>query len=235
MGESITGFTREAVIAARAVIENGYAAGQGVGTIARDLVGRVHNGVRTGGIVGLDAPRAERLMIVSQGMRSADGVRDLVTEHLDGSLSVRYKVNKATENRILAAYRSGTEVPEADRIISERQYSNALLMSRAETIANTETSSAVLSAQNESWNQFIETKGIREQDVIKTWVHGRGGDGRATHIALNGKSVVGLNTPFELSDGSVMQYPHDPNGGAHNNINCACACTYRVNRAAGLL
>lgn len=234
VAESITGFTREARETAREVIRAGYALGQGPRTIGLDLVGRVQNGVRTGGIMGLDRPRAERLTRVTQGMRTEEGVRGLVVEHLDGSLGMRYKVNKATENRILAAYRAGTAVPEAQRIISERQYSNALLQARADTVAATETASAVMNARNDEWVQLAESRGLSQEDIIKTWVHGRGGDGRPTHIAIGGTSVRGLNTPFVLYDGSRMLYPHDPNGGARNNINCACACNYRLDHSAGL-
>lgn len=234
VGGSIVGFTREAVMTARTVIEAGYARGQGPRTIATDLVGRVGNdGVRTGGILGLDNPRAMRLQAVTTGMRSPEGVRDLVVKHDDGTLSVRYKVNPATEQRILKAYREGTEVPESQRVISERQYSNALLKARADTVAATETANAVMGARNEQWVQLAESHGLDERAISKEWMHRRGasGDYRPEHMALSGTRVQGLFTPFILGDGTQMQYAHDPAGGAKNNVFCGCDTIYRLNRA----
>lgn len=235
VADSVVGFTREQVEVARSVIEAGYALGQGPRTIAVDLGGRVVNGTRQGGVLGLDGPRAARLQAVTQGMRTPEGVRSLVIVKEDGTFGMRYKVNPATAQRIVTAYKAGTEVPEAQRVISERQYANALLQQRAETVAVTETASAVNNARDEAWQQLAESQGMNSSAVIKTWVHARGSkDGRETHIAINGQSVRGLNTPFVLSDGSVMQFPHDSAGGARNNINCSCHAEFRLNQSVGL-
>lgn len=234
VGEAITGFTREQREVARAVIEEGYAAGKGPRSIGTDLVGRATgpSGARQGGVLGLDAPRAERLRKVVDGMATPEGVQSLVIKHQNGNLSLRYRVNKSTANRILSAYRKEQAVPEAQRLTSERQYKNALLQARGDTVAQTETANAVLGARDEQWQQTIESEGIRPEDVRKTWRHARGRtpDSRHTHEELDGKSVMGIDTPFYLSDGSVMQYPHDPAGGAENNINCGCSAEYTVVR-----
>lgn len=227
----VVGFVQEQVEVAREVIAAGYAQGHHPHTIALDLAGRVTSGTRQGGIMGLDGPRAARLANVSAGMRTADGVQDLVVQRLDGSLAMRYKVNPATEQRILAAYVRGEAVPEAQRLLSERQYRNALLQARAETVATTETAAAVMGARDVAWEQAAEQQGLDRSAVVKTWRHRRGGDGRITHIEMAGVSVVGLDTPFVLSDGSVMLYPHDPNGGARNNVSCGCDCEYRLIRS----
>lgn len=235
VGGSIVGFTREAQMTARTVIEAGYALGQGPRTIATDLVGRVQGGVRTGGILGLDNPRAMRLQAVTAGMRTPEGVRDLVIEKLDGTLAMRYQVNPATAQRILKAFRAGTEVPLNERVISERQYSNALLKARADTVAETETANAVMAARDEEWQQLAESQGLDNSAVIKTWRHRRGGskEFRPDHLAMSGRSVRGLDTPFMIS-GVPMRYAHDPRGGAKNNIRCGCDTEYRIDQSAGL-
>lgn len=232
VGESITGFVREQVQVARTVIEAGYSQGQGPRTIATDLVGRVVGGQRQGGVLGLDAPRADRFHNVSVGMRTAEGVQDLVVQHHDGTLSVRYKVNKATAQRIIKAYKAGTAVPAADRAISENQYKNALLKARADTVARTETASAVMNARFEQWEQLAELRGLDASAVIKTWSHNAGATEhhRPTHLAMNGKSVRGLYTPFEFYDGTQMLVSHDVNGGAANVINCRCGVSFRLSR-----
>lgn len=227
----VVGFVQEQVETAREVIAAGYAQGYHPHTIAIDLAGRVTNGTRQGGIMGLDAPRAARLANVSAGMRTPEGVQSLVVKRADGSLAMRYKVNKATEQRILAAHMRGEAVPEAQRMLSERQYRNALLQARAETVATTETAAAVMGARDVAWQQAAEQQGLDRNAVVKTWRHRRGADGRITHIEMAGVSVVGLDTPFVLSDGSVMMYPHDPNGGAHNVINCGCDAEFRLIRS----
>lgn len=227
----IVGYNREQVEVARAVINRGYSAGEGPRTIARDLAGRVgRGGAREGGVLGLDGPRAERLNIVSQGMRTPEGVQALVVRHADGTLSVKYKVNKATEQRILKAYQAGEAVPSAERAISQRQYQNALLKQRADTVAQTETAGAVMNSRDEAWEQLAESEGLDRDAVQKIWRHRRGGDGREQHIAMAGVSVMGLDTPFEMPDGTLMLYPHDPAGGAKHNVFCACSCEYSLVR-----
>lgn len=232
VGESITGFTTEQIRSARRVIEAGYSRGEGPRTIAIDLAGRVIGGSREGGVLGLDGPRSQRLENVTVGMRTPEGVQGLVIRQEDGNLKVRYKVNAATASRILSAHEAGTEVPEAQRLISEKQYRNALLQDRAETIAQTETAAAVVGSRQESWEQAASAKGMNKDDVTKTWWHrrGPGGESRITHIEMNQKTVIGLDTPFILSDGSVMQHAHDPAGGARNNVKCGCDCAYALRR-----
>ncbi|MDV2115354.1 hypothetical protein [Alcaligenes faecalis] len=232
----VVGFSEEQTQVARMVIEAGFGIGQGPRNIAVDLAGRVQGGSRAGGVLGLDAPRAARLQAVTQGMRSADGVRDLVIARQDGKLALRYKVNATTEQRIIRAYKAGTAVPEADRLISERQYSNALLKSRADTVASTETANAVMSARDEQWQQLAHSKGLDKSAIIKTWHHRRGAtkESRPDHVAMSGQSVRGLDTPFVFPDGTSMQHAHDPAGGAKHVISCGCDTTYRLDHSVGL-
>lgn len=232
VGNRITGFTQEQVKAARVVIETGYNAGQGPRNIATDLVGRVVDGERKGGVVGLDAPRAARYQRVAIGMRTKEGVESLVTKHRDGTVTVNYKVNKATADRIIKAYNAGTEVPKAAREISEKQYMNALLKARADTIARTETAQAVMGARMEEWRQLVALKGIDASAVIKTWHHNAGATEyhRPDHLAMNGTSVRGLYTPFVFPDGTAMQMSHDSEAPAEHVVNCRCAVSFRLAR-----
>lgn len=231
VADMVVGFTNEQIEVARGVISAGYARGEGPRTIAIELVGRVTNGTRQGGVLGLDAPRAARLEKVSVGMRTPEGVQSLVIEGRDGKLAMRYKVNPATEKRILAAYKAGTAVPDDARDISVRQYRNALLQARADTVARTETANAVLNARDEAFRQTMEQQGIRPDQVVKRWRHGGGPTAhhRPDHYAMGGTEVVGMDTPFVFPDGTAMLFPHDPAGGARHNINCRCSVEYKVN------
>lgn len=224
VGERITAITAETVQVARDTILTGYQAGRHPNSIALDLVGRRGaTGARTGGVLGLDAPRAERLRIVSRGMETAEGVQDLVVNG-----RVRYKVNRATELRILRAYNNGTAVPAADRAISVRQYQNALLKARGETIGRTETLQAVMGARHEAWQQALDKLGKTEDDVERVWWHGGGPkDPRMHHVAMSGRMVRGLETPFEFENGSRLRFAGDPDGGAAEVISCTCNTIYR--------
>lgn len=236
VAESVVGFTREQITGARTIIEAGYARGEGPRTIATDLAGRVTGGTRQGGILGLDNPRAARLQAVKEGMRTPEGVQSLVIKGQDGSLTMRYKVNKATEQRIFSAYNAGTEVPEAARLISERQYQSALLKARAETVAATETGNAVMSSRAESWEQAAESRGLNADAVVKVWQHRRGASvyHRPDHLAMSGKSVRGLHTPFVFPDGAQLEFAHDPRGGAKHTIRCGCDTEFRLDASVGL-
>lgn len=234
VAESVVGFNREQVEVARETIESGYAAGKGPRNIATDLAGRAtgNGGQRQGGVLGLDAPRADRLRKVTDGMKTPEGVQSLVINHRDGSLSLRYKVNKATANRIITAYRKGEAVPAKQRDLSERQYQNALLKDRADTVAETETGNAVLGARDEEWQQLAEDEGISPDQIRKTWRHGRGATQyhRPDHLAMSGTTVEGIDATFDFPDGTRMRYAHDPAGGAKHNIRCSCSVDYSVVR-----
>lgn len=230
----VTALADEARQAVRDTIFSGYGLGRHPNDIARDLVGRVSGGIRQGGILGLDGPRAARLAAVLRGMETAEGVRDLV-DVVGGKPRVRYAVNPATAARILKAWYAGTAVPPAERELSARQYSNALLKSRGETIARTETAQAVRMSQAEAWRQVMDAEGLPPEAIQKTWIHGGGvSDPRPHHVAANGKTVIGFDTPFELANGARLQYPHDPAAPGSETINCTCNAEIRLRPGWGL-
>lgn len=226
MIQQITEDTRNAV---RETILHGYTQGRGPRDIATDVAGRVVNGRRQGGVLGLDANRAHRLRAITEGIRTAEGVQDLVIRHRDGRLGMRYVTTPDIERRIIAAYKRGEAVSiDGQRIIGNR-YRNALLKHRADTVAQVETAQAVMAGRREEWTQVLQKLGRSPDDVIKTWQHGSGGkDPRPAHVAMNGKSVRGLDTPFEFNNGATLQYAHDPNGSASEVIRCTCDTTFRL-------
>lgn len=236
VGREIVGIADDIRQVAREVILDGYSAGRHPHAIARDIAGRVVNGQRQGGIVGLDAPRAHRLVQVTRGMETAEGVQGLVIKGRDGTLRLRYKTNKATEARILRAYRRGEAVPAPDRELSARQFSNMLLKDRADTIAATETGQAVMSARAEEWRQAAEKMGYPVDAITKTWIHGRGTSEqfRPDHLAMNNATVQGLDTPFVFPDGTAKQHALDGNGGAKHDARCGCQTTFRLDHSRGL-
>lgn len=233
VGQRITGeLLSGQVQVVRHTIGAGFARGDGPLTIARDIAGRVVNGMRQGGVLGLDEPRAARLRAVTEGMRTPEGVQGLVIQRRDGSLSVRYRVNRQTEARILRAYHRGEALSPADQAISARQYSNALLKDRAETVARSETAQAVMSARREAWTQVLAAKGLPPEVVIKRWRHGGGvKDPRPHHVAMAGHMVRGLDAPFQFSNGASLQFAHDPDGPASEVVLCGCSTDFFLDPA----
>ena len=213
----------------RTVIEDGIQAGRGGDDVARDIVGRVNRltGHREGGILGLDTQRADRLNAVRTGMETPEGVRGMVTRGRDGTLRVNYRVNAATERRIIAAYNRGEAVSAADRAISIRQYENKLLRERGAVIARDQARTAQAMGQREGWAQLIESG--RVLGVLKAWRHNRGNqkEARADHQALSTMPGIPFDQKFTMADGTQMDCPHDPAGGPKQNLECHCTIFYR--------
>jgi len=231
----LSGWMQEEQLAAvRQTILTGYEVGRHPHRIATDVAGRVVNGRRTGGVIGLDAERARRLTAVTHGMQTAEGVQDLVVMR-NGVPAVRYKVNRATEARIIKAWRAGEAVPAADRAISERQYSNALLKARAQQLSQDATAEAVFAGREEEWRQTLDKLGLPDDAVSKTWIHGGGPkDPRPHHVAMSGTTVQGMNTPFEFANGAALRWPHDPDGPVSETTLCTCGCNFGLDHTRGL-
>ena len=209
----------------RAIILQGQQERAGTAKTARRLAGVVNprTGVREGGILGLDGPRAHRFQQVSQGMSTPEGVQDLVIKGRDGKLRLRYTTNAETRNRILAAYKKGEAVPAADRARVEKQFANKLLKERGEMIAQHETYTAQAQGRREAYTQLFESGKV--ESIDKKWNHQRSKNPRHDHAALDG-TVVGFNEAYEMGDGTMMQYPHDPAGGITHSANCGCSVIY---------
>ena len=233
VGDEITRITREQVETVRTVIAQGYGAGSGPQDIALDIAGRVGpGGVRQGGVIGLDGPRAARLDAVTQGIKSPEGVRGLVIEGRDGTLRLKYTTNPATERAILAAYRRGEGLSAEQQARITRQFGNKLLRERAETVARTETAQAVMSSRRDAWGQVMDRRNIPPEAVVKRWLHGGGvKEPRPHHVAMSGQEVRGIDTPFVFDNGASLQYAHDPSGAASEIILCGCNTEFSVDPA----
>ena len=241
VGGLITGIVEEqranVIAAVRDVTQRQLAAGIGPRQAALDIVGRVNRatGLREGGILGLDGPRAERFRIVTEAMRTPEGVRGLVVERRDGTFAMRYKVNRATELRILRAHRAGEALSAGDQAISARQYGNALLQARGETIARTESITALRAGRDEGIRQAVEQGVIAEDRVKRVWDATMDARTRPDHAAMHGTEVEGLDAPFVLPDESRMMHPGDTSLGAapEQTIQCRCLSRYEVDFLRG--
>ena len=225
----VTQIVDEQVSSVRATILSGYSEGNHPEKIAIDIGGRMVNGRRQGGIIGLSDPQHNYVASMRSRLESAD------PDQLRKILSGMSRRDKRYDALIAKHIESGKPIP-ADKIARMvERYSDRLLALRSETIARSETGMAVMGGRAEEWRQAVETFGYQPDAVIKTWRHGLGTkEPRTWHVAMNGQSVTGLNTPFVLGSGAVMQYALDPSGGAKECANCGCDTTFRLRHDVGL-
>ena len=211
----ITGIAEEQAQVARAVIQAGLEAGRAPRATALDIVGRISKatGRREGGFIGLASNQAEWVANaradLEAGRFAAYRRRDLRQVGLDRLV-----------NRIEREGRLPTE-SELSRLTTA--YQNNVLRYRGETIARTETLTAYRAGRSEGFHQLRDTGAIRDDQFVRTW--GATGDARTrdSHAGMNGETVRGLDTPWQLETGTVM-YPGDQDGtaGGADTIQCRC-------------
>lgn len=236
--ERVTGYIAEQKETARRVIAEGFVRGDGSRRIALDIAGRIERGSnrRTGGIIGLSDPQAGYVESMRARLASGDPLemRKVLGRFNEGrwvkgtGMTLR---DRRFDAEIKRAIRDGRPVPQAKIAEMTARYADRLLAQRGLTVAQLETAQSVIGARQESYQQAIEKEGLPPEAVTKGWRH-QGAfdeDARTQHVAMNGKEVVGLYTPFVLPDGTMMQHPHDPAGGVKHNISCQCDAWYSIN------
>lgn len=214
IGGDITRITNDTLDAVRKAMTTGYAAGQGPRQIALDIVGRIGaNGKRTGGLVGLSGPQVQWVQNMRRYLEAGDyaAVRRMS------------KRDRRFDKTLEKAIRTGKQLTKAQKERIAQRYSDRLLKLRGNTIARTETAGAVEQSRIDGFRVGMNKQGYPPQYVIKKWMHGGGGaKPREQHLLENEQTVDGLDTPFVMGDGTLMQRPHDPNGPANHVVNCTC-------------
>ncbi len=243
----VTGYVDEQIETARRVIAEGFARGEGPQTIATDIAGRINplSGRREGGIIGLSGPQVGYVESMRSRLLSGDPdeMAKVLGRFSDGKwvegtgMTLRDRRFDRTIKKAIADIVKGKPNPLTRDKIDEMtaKYSDRLLARRAEDISRTETAQGVMMARAEATKQALDKDGLADDDVTKVWRHlGGVHHARDWHLAMNGKSVVGLEAVFFLPDGSLMKHAHDPEGGAKNNVACRCGTDFDIDWAAGL-
>jgi hypothetical protein len=223
LGTKITQITEDTRQAARTALSEGFAKGQGPRQIALDVVGRIGpNGRRTGGVLGLSGQQERWVSNMREYLRNGD---------LQAVLRMS-KRDRRFDRTILKMLREGKTPTEAQIQKWTGRYADRLLKLRGDTISRTETAAAVEQGRFDGFRQGMEAKGYPPQYAVKEWRHGGGGmRPRVQHVAENETEVRGLDTPFRMPDGTLLQYPHDPNAPAKHVINCTCSLLIRMDWA----
>jgi len=234
-------------------IRGGLEAGAGPLRTALDIGGRMVNGKRQGGLVGLHSTQAEHVQTMRAALSSQNGVGvvRIVTDPVtgasrpvkafwignDGTLkSTLTARNKQSDAAIFRAIRDGTTLPQSAIDRAAQQYSNKLLRQRGETIARTETLKALNAGRQEALDQLIENPNndVRAEDVVRAWDSAGDGKTRETHAAADGQ-VVPQGEAFNVG-GALLMFPGDSSMGAppSETINCRCYSDIRIDFFARL-
>lgn len=215
----VTSVTNDMKEAARVALTAGMEAGRNPRSTALDVVGRISRatGRREGGILGLTGIQSGYVENARAELLSGNPA--LLKNYL-----TRNRRDKRFDRTIAKAIREGTPIPADTVTRMLGQYENALLKLRGDTIARTETISALNASNQEAFRQGLEKTEYTAQDVTRVWKATTDERVRHDHRAMNNIEVVGLDTPFTLPDGSQMLFPGDSSLGAPASqlINCRC-------------
>jgi len=208
-------------------IRAGLEAGAGPLRTALDIGGRVVNGTRQGGLVGLHSTQAGYV----QNMRG-----ELTDPARMANYFTRTRRDKRFDGIVRRAIADGKPIGQADIDRMAARYSDRMLALRGETIARTETLKALNAGRQEALDQLIENPNndVQAQDVVRAWDATSDARTRETHAAADGQAVP-QGEAF-LVGGHLMMYPGDTSLGAPagETVNCRCYQDLRIDFFAGL-
>jgi len=208
-------------------IQSGLVSGAGPRRTALDIGGRMVNGTRQGGLVGLTSGQAGYVQNMRGELDNPVGM---------GNYFSRTRRDKRFDGIVRRAIADGKPVAQADIDRMAGRYSDRLLALRGETIARTETLKALNAGRQEALDQLIENPNndVQAQDVVRAWDSTGDSRTRETHAAADGQ-VVAQGEPFTVG-GALMMYPGDSSMGApaEETINCRCYQDIRIDFLARL-
>jgi hypothetical protein len=214
----IRGISDDGRAMVRTVLTDGLARGQGALATARQVREYI-------GINDLQAQWAINLRTKLQSDPKA-----LLAEINAGGYKLR---DKRLDGIIRRSVADGKPIADADVEKIVVTYKNRSLRSRAESIARTETLSAVNAGKHESYLQAVDSGKVAASAVRKVWNTRLDGRERQTHAAMNGESV-GIYESFVSPSGARLLHPGDKTAPAAEVINCRCNATYRIDRLANV-
>lgn len=214
--------------AIRKALEDGQARGLNPRQTALDIIGRYNSQtkVREGGTIGLTAQQESYAENALAELLSGDSTK--LRAYLERGL--RDKRFDAIVRRAIA---EGKPVSAVDAARMQQRYKDRLLKLRGDTIARTETMTALHQGQNEALEQ-IAAKGKLPRSAIKRiWRTARDSRVRHTHEAMEGQKKQ-IDQPFVSPGGARLRFPGDPNAPAAETINCRCTTDSAIDFLKGI-
>lgn len=213
----ITAVSENSIKSARGVIVESLKKNTPAEKIARDLVGKMANGSRSGGFLGLTEPQAE----------SIRGGRRKLSSGQPSELRKYLKLKQRDSRHdklIKRAIKEGKPISASKIEEILRDHKNKALIYRGRQVARTEVRMAQATGREEGYRQVFERSDV--ESVSKRWQHNDSVNPREDHKAMDG-TVLSSEESFVFTD-TTMAHSHDPKGGAEHNVGCHCTTIYRV-------
>lgn len=155
--------------------------------------------------------------------------------NLDAGYFSRQLRDKRFDGIVRRAIADGKPLAQADVDRITQRYSDRLLKHRAEVIARTESVTALRAGRREGIAQAVEQGAIASDAIKRVWDATLDKRTRPDHVAMDGREVEGMDTPWVLPDGSRMMTPGDTSLGADasQTIQCRCVEAYVVDFLRG--
>lgn len=213
--------------AVREVVLQGQREGIGAEKVSRRLAGTINptTGIREGGIMGLDGPRAKRSARVREILSDPEKIRDyFIKDRKTGKWKPRYaNTDRRFDAQVRKAIVEGRALDKTTLEKITKAHDARLLKSRGQTIARNEAFTAQAQGRNEAFRQLQDSGKV--ESMKKRWQHASAKDPRHYHRALDGKEI-GMDETFEMSDLTQLRYPHDPGAPAKHKLGCRCSVIY---------
>lgn len=192
---------------------------------ALDIAGRMVNGRRQGGLVGLHSTQAGYVQNMRAELADPDAMANYFT---------RTRRDKRFDSIVRRAMNEGRAVSQADIDRIAGRYADRLLNLRGETIARTETIKALNAGRQEGLDQLVDSGRLDADQIDRVWDATGDARTRPTHAAADGQSA-GSDGVFTVG-GYQMRYPGDTSLGAPAGevVNCRCYMAPTIDFFRGL-
>lgn len=219
-GRLIADISADSRASIQQAVMRGLRQGSSSSRVAQDIAGTFNRATQTrqGGIIGLSNVQRQWA--------------DSAAEEL-ASLNPNYLTRKLRDKRydplFKKALREGRPLRTDEIMKLTQRYRDKLLRYRAETIARTETHTALNMGRYEKVMQTAERAGLDASAVTAIWRASNDARTRDTHGAMRGQRRT-AGQPFRTGDGYALRYPGDRSLGAPaaEIINCRCSLTFKV-------
>jgi hypothetical protein len=211
----------------RSYLRNGLEQGANPRTTALDLAGRINKatGRREGGVIGLTSSQEEWLRNYEAKLKS---------DSPSSALELKLR-DKRFDGAVKRAAAEGKPIEPGLRDKMVTAYRNRALRYRAETIARSETMTALHEAQEQSMGQGILSGAVQADVVEGIWrvAKPRGKNARESHTPMDGQ-VAKFGHDFTTGNGVKMRYPGDPRAPVSETASCRCWREIKIDFLAGV-
>lgn len=199
-------------------------------TAALSIVGKINpaTGIREGGYLGLDAPRANQAAKVAAMLRDPDAIKDYFIGGKPRYKTTDRRFDKMVRDAIASG--KGLTKEQADKIT--KAHRARLLKNRGDTVARNEGLNALRKGERDGFQELVDSGAVPDSRIVREWIPTKDARTRQDHVAMAGQTHRGMGTPFTFPDGHMALFPGDVSLGAgpEDTIMCRCMMSYRIAR-----